>query len=56
MEVSGQLHVLATLFTGKELLVPTRQEAEWAQRWSGCGGEEKESLLLHRIEHWSYSP
>jgi len=32
MEVSGQLHTLATLFPGKELLVPLGQEAGWAPR------------------------
>jgi len=30
MKVSGQLHVPAVLFTGKEPLVPIGQEVGWA--------------------------
>jgi hypothetical protein len=41
MEVSGQLHALAALSPGKELLVPIGYEAGWAQSRSGRGGEEK---------------
>ena len=30
MEVCGQLHALTTLLLGKEPLVPTIKESEWA--------------------------
>jgi hypothetical protein len=44
MEVSGELHGPATLPPGKEPLVRTVYEAEWAQRWSEGSGEEIKKL------------
>jgi hypothetical protein len=43
MEVSGQLHTPAALPPGKEPLVPTEQEAEWAPEMVWTRGEEQEN-------------
>jgi hypothetical protein len=40
MEVSGQLHTLASLPPRKEILTVGRRLIG-GQSWSGCGGEEK---------------
>jgi hypothetical protein len=40
MEVSGQLHDLATLHAAREPPVPIEQEAGGPQSLSGCFGEE----------------
>jgi len=50
MEVSGQLHALATLLPGKENLVPIGWEAGWPQSMSGRCGEEKNSQLVPKLE------
>jgi hypothetical protein len=50
MEVSGQLHTSAALSPWEEPLVPTGQEAWWAQKRSGSGGEEKNSQPPPGIE------
>jgi hypothetical protein len=50
MEVSGQLHAPAALPPGKEPLVPTVQEAGWAQSRPQHGGEEKNSQPLLELE------
>jgi hypothetical protein len=39
MEVSGQLHVLATLLLGREFLVSTDSRLGGPKRCSGCGGK-----------------
>jgi hypothetical protein len=41
MEVSGQLHALPNLPSGKEPPISIRQEAGWAQSRPGPNGEEK---------------
>jgi hypothetical protein len=43
MEVSGQFHAPEALLPGKEILVPIRLEAGWAQSRFGRGGEERNS-------------
>jgi hypothetical protein len=45
MEVSGQLHALATLPPGKEPLVPLDRSLGGPQSRSGRSGEEKNSQL-----------
>jgi hypothetical protein len=56
MEVSGQIHVLATLPLEKELLVCIGQEAEWNLElvWTQCQGRKSQYLL--GIEPWLSSP
>jgi hypothetical protein len=44
MEVSGQLHVLAALPTGKEPLVPIAEE-------SGCFGGEINPCFCQKLNH-----
>jgi hypothetical protein len=41
MEVSGQLHALATYHPRKELLVPNEKAVAWAQSQSGGSQENK---------------
>jgi hypothetical protein len=41
MEVSGQLHAPATLFSGKEPLHPLRRRLGGPKSWSRRSGEEK---------------
>jgi hypothetical protein len=55
MEVSGQFHAPATLLQGNKPLVPILYDAGWTSEGSGCGGEEKETLPLPRIEPQSSS-
>jgi len=48
MEVSGHLHTLATLFSGKLPVLATEQETWWAAELPsalGCFGEEKNFLI-----------
>jgi len=48
MEVSGHLHTLATLFSGKFPALATEQETGWAAELLsaiGCFGEEKNLLI-----------
>jgi hypothetical protein len=52
MEVSGQLHALATLCPVKNLQNPLDRRLGGLQSCSGCGGEEKKSQLLLGIEPW----
>jgi hypothetical protein len=51
MEVSGQLHALAILPSGKEPLVPNNRKLGGTQSQSGRGGEEKNSQPLPGLEH-----
>jgi len=46
MEVSSQLHALATLLSGKSPWCPLDRSLGGPQSWSGCGGEEKNSQPL----------
>jgi hypothetical protein len=43
MEVSGQVHTLATLPLGKEPQDPLNRRLGGAQSQCGCSGEEKKS-------------
>jgi hypothetical protein len=57
MEVSGQLHSLAALTSGKKPSVPIGYEAVFLKSQSGGrGGEEKKSLPLSEIEPRSSIP
>jgi hypothetical protein len=56
MEVSGQLHAPAALPPGEEPPVPIGQEAGWAQRRSGRGGEEINSHPLTGLELLTIKP
>jgi len=51
MEVSGQLHTLAALTTGKSHQYPTDRRLGGPQSKSGCSGGEKD--LCH---YWESNP
>jgi hypothetical protein len=54
VEVSGQIHPLAALSLGKELLVPLDRRLGEPQSRSGCCGEEK-ILPLEIIIEYTYA-
>jgi hypothetical protein len=56
MEARSQLHNLTALPPGKEPRYPFDGKLGWSLSRSGCGGEEKKSLLLSGIEAQSSSP
>jgi len=56
MEVSGQLHTLAALPSGKIPRYPLDRRLGGSQCWCGGGGEEKNSLSLPEIETRSSVP
>jgi hypothetical protein len=56
MDVSDQLHTLATLPLEKEYPVPTVKEAGGPQSWCECGGEEIKYQPLPGIKPQSYNP
>jgi len=53
MEVSGQLHNLATYPQGKSSWYPLDRRLGWHQSHSGRGGEEKNSQPPSGIETWN---
>jgi len=50
VEVSGQLHVPATLPQGKSPWYPMDMRLGELQSWSGCNGEKKNSYPLPGLE------
>ena len=52
MEMSGLLHVLASLFPGKKRSqVPVNRRQDWPKIWSGPCGEEKVSSTYQQSNH-----
>jgi hypothetical protein len=56
MEVSGQIHVPASLLTRKEPPVPIGSEVGGPQSRSGRGGEAIARLILFRISRFAHEP
>jgi hypothetical protein len=56
MEVSGQLHTLATLPWGMYPWYPLNRRLGGPQNQSGHGGKEKNSRPLLGIQAWSFNP
>jgi len=51
MEVNGHLHTLAALPPGEEPWYPLKRRLGGTHSWSGCGNEEKNSMLLLKSNH-----
>jgi hypothetical protein len=56
MELSDQLHDLASLHPGKSPWYPLDGRQDEPQNQSGSCGEEKNALPLLEIEPWPLSP
>jgi len=56
MEVSGQLHAMATLLPGKELTIPLGKGAMWNTDPISMCWQRIKSLLLPGTEAWLSSP
>jgi hypothetical protein len=58
MEVSYELHSLATLLTGKVPQFPLARGLDGPQSWSGHGGKEKFHCLIWELNpgHSAHSP
>jgi hypothetical protein len=56
MEVCGQLHALTTLLLGKEPLVPTIKESEWAPEAVLLCWKPENLLLLSGVDPWTVQP
>jgi hypothetical protein len=54
VEERGYLHALATLFLGREFLVPIEWEAEWTPDPSDAFDEEKISCPSQEFYHSSW--
>jgi hypothetical protein len=56
MEVRGQLHALTTLLLGKDPLVPTIKESEWAPEAVLVCWTPENLLLLPGVDPWTVQP